>query len=336
VKYSTDPALIKGDNLKSHQPNGDILAERKAFALDNGIDAACVKFGLSRDTIKRNMRMAKGSEGKGVDGVDSVIRQLRDRFSDDELRKLANAWAFNPQAIPKPVLTFEGEEVIIGFCTDTHIGEVSFNDSLWISFIEECEREKVQLIVHAGDVHEGMSNRPDQIYHLTDIGSSAQMDHAEKLFRMTDIPIKVIDGNHDRWGIKSNGLFMVRDLANRMPGHVEFLGSDSGYFFINGTRWMLWHGEDGSSYATSYRLQKLIEAFTGGDKPQVLLAGHTHKEISMLERNVHTVSGGALSYQSAWMKSTRKACHTGFHIIRATIRDNQIVRFTTTFYPFYG
>jgi predicted phosphodiesterase len=300
-----------------------------------GTDKAAKLYGLSRETIKRYMRDAKEIPGDKVEKPDSLMRKILDRYNENELRQLANGESFNPSAIPRPVITFDGEEVIIGFCTDTHIGEESFNDSLWLSFIQECKREKVSMIVHAGDVHEGMSNRPDQVYHLQDIGSSAQMDHAERLFGMTDIPIKVIDGNHDRWGIKSSGLFMVRDLANRMPGHVEFLGSDSGYFFINGTRWMLWHGEDGSSYATSYRLQKLIEAFTGGDKPQVLLAGHTHKEISMMERNVHVVSGGALSYQSSWMKSTRKACHTGFHIIRATIRDNQIVRFSPTFYPFY-
>jgi len=224
--------------------------------------------------------------------------------------------------------------VVIGFVTDTHIGEESFHDDLWQAFIDECEAEGVNLILHAGDVHEGMSNRPDQVYHLEDIGSSAQMDHAERLFSLTDIPIKVIDGNHDRWGIKSSGLFMVADLARRLP-HVEFLGSDYGELTINGTRWMLWHGEDGSSYATSYRIQKLIESFTGGDKPQALLCGHTHKQGYFFDRNIHAVSGGALSYQSTWMKSTKKASHTGFHIIRATIRDGQIVRFSPTWYPFY-
>lgn len=320
---------------KHKPPKVETLQAIKDSVIEIGINQTAEAFSLSRETVKRYIRDLKTDTGEKVDKPDALMREIRRRFSDDELRQLASSWAFKPQAISKPALTFEGEEVVIGFCTDTHIGEESFNDSLWISFIDECKREKCSIIVHAGDVHEGMSNRPDQVYHLHDIGSSAQMDHAERLFRMTDIPIKVIDGNHDRWGIKSSGLFMVRDLANRMPGHVEFLGSDSGYFYVNGTRWMLWHGEDGSSYATSYRLQKLIEAFTGGDKPQVLLAGHTHKEISMLERNVHTVSGGALSYQSSWMKSTRKACHTGFHIIRATIRDSQIVRFGTTFYPFY-
>jgi len=257
-----------------------------------------------------------------------------ERYTPHELRALARGWGLSQSSLSRPALTFEGEEVCIGFCTDTHIGEESFNDSLWESFINECKRQNVDAILHAGDILEGMSNRPDQAYHLTDLGASAQMDHAERLFKKTDLPIYCIDGNHDRWLVKSSGLYAVRDLAARLD-NVEFLGADCGDLEINGTIWRLWHGEDGSSYATSYRVQKLIESFTGGDKPNVLLCGHTHKSGYFFERNIHAVTGGALSYQSSWMKSKRYPCHTGFWIIRATTQDKQIVRFSPTWYPIY-
>lgn len=315
------------------------MQEIKKAVDECGVDAASGMLGISRESVRRACRKAKEKErGKPLAPIepdDILVKKLYERFSHDELSAIANGKSINPARLSRPVIDFKGDDVVIGFVTDTHIGEESFDDSLWISFLAECKREGVQMILHAGDVHEGMSNRPDQVYHLTDIGASAQMDHAAQLFGMTDIPIKVIDGNHDRWGIKSNGLFMVRDLAARMPEHVEFLGSDVGEVVINGTRWMLWHGEDGSSYATSYRIQKIIEAFTGGDKPQVLLCGHTHKQISMFDRNIHAVSGGALSYQSTWMRSTRKPCHTGFYIIHARIKDGHIIRFAPIWYPFY-
>lgn len=270
-----------------------------------------------------------------TEGEKNILGEIASRYSPKELESLARGNGLG-QVRERPVVNFEGEEVAIGFFTDSHIGEESFDDSLWYSFIEECAREKVNMILCAGDIHEGMSNRPEQIYHLKDFGYSAQMDHAEKLFRATSIPIKAIDGNHDRWGIKSGGIFAVRDLANRMPGHFEFLGSDCGDVEINGTIWRLHHGEDGSAYALSYRVQKIVESFTGGDKPNVLLTGHDHKAGYFFERNVHCILGGALSYQSAWMRSTRKACHTGFHILRARIRDGQIIRMSPTFYPFYS
>jgi predicted phosphodiesterase len=268
--------------------------------------------------------------------ISPLIGKILDRYTDNELRALAEGGSLHRDKNPTaPKITFDGDEFCALFVTDTHIGEESFQDYLWEAALEEAASEGAHMIFHAGDIHEGMSNRPDQVYHLDDIGFSAQLDHAERLFRMSPIPIKCISGNHDRWGIKSSGLFAVRDLARRLPGKVEYLGEDCGDIIINGTRWRLWHGEDGSSYATSYRVQKIIESFTGGDKPSVLLCGHTHKQIHMFERNIEAVSGGALSYQSSWMKSTRKACHTGFHILRCRIRDGEVKRFSATWYPFY-
>jgi predicted phosphodiesterase len=272
---------------------------------------------------------------------DKVWSELKDRYSKDELRTLATGRGINPASIARPNISFKGEDICIGFCTDTHIGEESFYDDLWYAFAEEAKAEGATLIAHGGDVHEGMSNRPDQVYHLRDVGFSAQMDHAERLFRATDLPIYMIDGNHDRWGVKSSGLFAVRDLAKRFnkpdgsPGRVQFIGSDCGEVLINGTRWMLSHGEDGAAYATSYRPQKMAESFSGGDKPNVLLLGHDHKQGYFFERNIHIIDGGALSYQSAWMRATRKACHTGFWIIHARIRDGEIIRLAPIWYPFY-
>lgn len=311
------------------------IAERVA---EVGVDQTAEECGVSRETIRRAIRHEREDSRNAAAGKietdDVLIKKLYERFSHDELSAIANGKSINPATLARPVLDFDGDEVVIGFVTDTHIGEESFTDSLWESFLREGEREGMQMILHAGDVHEGMSNRPDQVYHLNDVGVSAQMDHAMRLFEQTTLPIKCIDGNHDRWGVKSNGLYMVRDLAARLP-HVEFIGSDIGDVIINGSKWRLWHGEDGSSYATSYRVQKIIESFTGGDKPQVLLCGHTHKQGYFFERNVHAVTGGALSYQSAWMRATRKPCHTGFHIIRARIDDGHIVRFAPIWYPFY-
>ena len=265
-----------------------------------------------------------------------ILEQIDRRYSPEELRLIASGRGLNPSQHSRPIVTFQGDTVTIGYFTDSHIGSRFFHDELWLSFLAECRRQNVQRILFSGDLIEGMSNRPDQIYSLEDIGFSAQMDHAERLLKMADdFPIDMIDGNHDRWGIKSGGLFAVRDIASRLA-HCTFLGHDCADVIINDTVWRLWHGEDSSSYATSYRIQKLIESFTGGDKPNVLLCGHTHKQGYFFERNIHAVSGGALSYQSDWMRSKRLANHAGFHILRAMIRDGEIVYFSPTFYPFYS
>jgi len=263
------------------------------------------------------------------------LESIAKRYSKEELSLLAKGRGITVEQQARPVINFDGNDVVIGFCTDTHWGTKYSPKEYWTAFLDECKREGVSMILHAGDVTEGMSGRPDHVYSLTHVGFSAQIDYAVELFSMTDLPIYCIDGNHDRWGIKSGGVMVVSDIAKRCR-NVTYLGHDEADVVIKGSVWRLFHGEDGSSYASSYRVQKLIESFTGGTKPNVLLVGHTHKQIYIFERNIHAVSGGAMCRQSAWMRSKKLVNHDGFHIIRATIRDGQVVRFSPTFYPFFN
>jgi len=296
---------------------------------------AIERFGLSETSVKRYYTSYQTMIGANaqIDQTNVTIKKLLDRFTPQELKMIADGKSLDTR-VSKKVVNFNSDEVCIMYVTDTHWGAKHSPTEWWESALEEAYNQGVTTILHGGDLVEGMSNRPDQVYGLTHIGFSAQMDLAEELLSMSELPIYIIDGNHDRWGIKSGGIFAVKDVAARLE-HVTFLGHDEGDLEINGTIWRMWHGEDGSSYATSYRLQKVIEAFTGGEKPSVLLAGHVHKQGYFFERNIHAVSGGAMCRQSSWMRSKRLANHSGFHIIKAGIADKEIKWFEPRWYPFY-
>jgi predicted phosphodiesterase len=90
-----------------------------------------------------------------------------------------------------------------------------------------------------------------------------------------------------------------------------------------------------NSYATSYRIQKVVESLTGGDKPNVMFFGHTHKQIHMYERMVHCYSMGSIQKQSKWMRSKRIAAHTGFWIIDIWVNDNGVAKIGGVWHPFY-
>ena len=98
---------------------------------------------------------------------------------------------------------------------------------------------------------------------------------------------------------------------------------------------MLLHGEDGASYALSYRLQKIIESFTGGEKPNILLAGHDNKYGNFFIRNVHAVGAGCIQKQTPWIRRKRLAAYEGFNIIEITIKDEEVKRFKSEWIPFY-
>lgn len=313
--------------------------EIAGLVLKVGIDEAANRLGIARETVRRAMRRAKNDpcEVETKTFNDNEARQYKEfceRFTPAERAAILSGSSLRPTEIQSSI-TFDCDEVSVGVFTDTHMGAKYFSERYWDAMLNEFVKQGIHLAACAGDLTEGMSNRPDHIYHLTHIGYSAQMDYAVSLLSQLPCPLKIIDGNHDRWGIKSGGLQVVKEIARRLP-NVEFLGNDYGSFLVNGTKWMMIHGDDGGgSYAYSYRPQKIVEAFKGGHKPQVLITGHDHKQGYFFPRLVHTVMGGALCKQSEWMRATRKENHDGFWILKAGISDNEIKYMEPRWYPFY-
>jgi predicted phosphodiesterase len=264
-----------------------------------------------------------------------VLQQIAERFNQKELEAIAKGSLYNREehgAIDAGY--FDGDTIRFGVLTDTHIGSKYFREDWFMAAVDRFHAADLDFIVHVGDITEGMSNRAGHVYELDKIGYTDQRDEAVRLMSEIGLPIYAIDGNHDRWFIKSNGAKIVPDICERVPD-MHFLGHDTGDLYANGIHIGLWHGEDGSSYAHSYRLQKVIEALPGGRKPNILLAGHVHKMGYFFIRNIHAISGGALQEQTPFMRGKRLEAHTGFWIIEADVNDGTVVRLSPTFYPFY-
>jgi len=242
-----------------------------------------------------------------------------------------------PGGIAVPPIDFAGDRVIVGVVADTHWGSNFSPESWWDAACAEFRRRQVDFIVHAGDVTEGMSHRPGHVYELSHIGYAAQLEYAtEMLGRWTDSPAYVVDGNHDRWYIKSAGAKIVQDICATLPNWT-FLGHDTGVIPLKGgVRIQLWHGEDGASYALSYRVQKIVESLAGGTKPNVLLCAHAHKSIYTFLRNIHCFECGCLQAQTDWMRGTRKSAYPGFWVVELTVAGPEVKSLTSTWYPFYA
>ena len=182
-----------------------------------------------------------------------------------------------------------------------------------------------------------MSGRDGHVYELSHIGYHAQRQAAINILSEYSgyMDFKMISGNHDLWyASKANmGALIVKDICDSIG--AEYLGEHEATIIMNGVKVMLWHGEDGASYALSYRLQKIIESLSGGEKPQILLAGHDHKFGNFFIRNVHALGAGCLQKQTPWMRRKRLAAYEGFSIIEATIKDAEVKKFKLEWIPFY-
>ena len=265
-----------------------------------------------------------------------ALKSIAEKYSDTELRALARGRELAPPNIKIPPINFSGERLRFGFLTDTHFGSLYSPPGLFEAAVAQFRAEDCAFAVHAGDVTEGMSSRPGHVYELAQIGFTAQRDYAIEMMRKWDRPWYCIDGNHDRWYIKACDARVVEEICAAVDG-AQFLGHDVGELPLKGgCKIMLWHGEDGSSYATSYRLQKIIESLSGGTKPNVLLAGHTHKQAYFFERNIHALSGGSIQLQTPWMRGKRYPAHPGFWIIDLWLNGSSVARISPTWYPFYA
>lgn len=101
---------------------------------------------------------------------------------------------------------------------------------------------------------------------------------------------------------------MVKNYTN--------LGQDEGDIILpHDTTIKLFHGNDGTAYADSYKIQKLIESFTGGEKPDIVFSGHYHKSLYVARRNIHGFESGTLCGQSKFMRGKKIPAHMGFGIV---------------------
>jgi len=235
--------------------------------------------------------------------------------------------------------SFSSNHVRFGYFSDPHIGSKYFDWSLWGKMVSLFKAEGIETVYSPGDIVEGMSGRPGNIYELEAIGFNAQVNLASRAISMLGkIQVYSIGGNHDLFfKDKTNVDASVGEMIAVKCDNFHYLGDWEADIEI-GKKCILklFHSNDGSAYAISYKLQKLIESLEGGKKPDIILSGHYHKALYMFSRNVHGFECGTMCSQSGWMRGKKIAAHKGFGIIDVWIaKKGGVERLTHHFVPAY-
>lgn len=126
------------------------------------------------------------------------------------------------------------------------------------------------------------------------------------------------------------GLRLEESLSN-----FVYLGSMEADQVVENVKIKLFHGNDGGSYAISYRGQKIVESLDGGDKPHILITGHDHKSVFFQTRNVHVIGAGTLCEQTSFMRGKKLAAHRGYWIVDVWSNEQGLVRIRPEWHPFY-
>ena len=218
-----------------------------------------------------------------------------------------------------------------GLFGDTQIGSLYSAQECWLAFADHCACRGCTEMYHTGDVLDGHRVYKGQEFELSDVGMEKQLDRLAKVAPKVGLPVRFIVGNHDLSLKALAGVNIGKAISDRMDDagqDWEFLGEESAVVEIatpigKTFRMQLLHPGGGSSYAISYRMQKIIESLEGGTKPDLLAIGHYHKaEMLPNYRNVCGVQTGCFQWQSPFMARNALAAHVGGWIIDVTVGED--------------
>jgi predicted phosphodiesterase len=218
-----------------------------------------------------------------------VAKFLKERgLSEKSVIELLTPNQYSPRIIGNESI----KEFSIGIIGDTHLCDKACALDELHDFYHKCKESGVEHVVHAGDVTAGIRVYPGQEFDLIYHGFSEQLKHVIESYPQIDgITTHVIAGNHDLSFKQHAGASFVEEVSNKR-NDIEWVGDYAANISINGISIRLHHGDGGVGYAASYRLQRNVEAFESGEKPQIYVLGHYHRTLAMFIRNVHSYMPG--------------------------------------------
>jgi hypothetical protein len=187
----------------------------------------------------------------------------------------------------------------IGLVADTHLCcKEERLDALHAQY-DLFQNEGIRQVFHAGNIVDGYIPKINgaSVYNSSIDGQALYC--ATQYPQREGITTYFITGNdHEGWWQKEGFNFgaYLEFIASRKGrfdlkyiGHVE---ADIDLICPGQERaqvMKIQHPGGGSAYARSYKGQKMVESFSGGEKPAILVQGHYHVSGYSFDRNVHII-----------------------------------------------
>lgn len=227
---------------------------------------------------------------------------------------------------------FYGPEVRFGIVSDTHIGNHhSMGDELQEAYAV-FKREGIERVYAPGNLLDGEKTYRGQEYEISVMGADNVVANLARVWpRVPGITTFHVASStcHEGYYLKSAGLLIGKLIQTERPDMV-YLGLDEADVVLHDgpARPVLRivHPGGGTSYAESYRPQKIVESYSGGEKPTVLVIGHYHKSGFYDIRNVATFQAGCLERQTPFMRKHSLAARLGFWIIELRFTESGSLR----------
>lgn len=221
---------------------------------------------------------------------------------------------------------------------DTQFGSKYAQISYLHNFYDLCEQQGIKDVYHTGDITDGLKMRVGHEYELYEVSADEMRDDVVSNYpKRKGITTHFITGNHDASIYKHVGYDIGQAIANARPD-MNYLGRDCAVINLTPKCTLeLRHPWDGTAYALSYKMQKMIEAMESDSKPNILAVGHYHKAEYIFYRNVHALQTGCFQGQTPFTRGKGISVHMGGWIVTIRVDKNGYIQgFAPEYIPYYA
>lgn len=286
----------------------------------------------------------------GIGSITKAIKELQKKgvnfsncISDGIVELSSTISPSKPTVIPQNALI--GKRVRFGFVTDNHLGSKYERLDVLNALYDIFKAKKIDTVYNAGNVIDGEArfNKFDIHTH----GMQGQCEYFARVYpQVKGLKTYFITGDdHEGWYVQREGVnigkFMEDTAIHAGRDDLVYLGHMEHDIVLKAPKGKailrVIHPGGGSSYAYSYTSQKIVESYSPGEKPNIILGGHYHKASYNFIRGVHFVQGGCTMDQSPFMRKKRLEAHVGGWICEYEQATNGvIISFSAEWIPFYG
>jgi hypothetical protein len=291
-----------------------------------GVSAAGMFCGLDPDTEQENKMQSPTALSAG-----------------DLLLEKAKTVPVEFGRIPLEVLDSSGW-TRFGLVSDTHLCcKEERLDALHAQY-DLFEKEGITTVFHAGNIVDGYIQRinGDSVFSTTPDGQAQYVvDHYPA---RNGIVTHFISGDdHESWFGPGLNFGAYLDMLSKRQGRndLNYIGHVEGDVELRAGEFSqvmkIQHPGGGSAYARSYKGQKMVESFQGGEKPAILIQGHYHVSGYSFDRNVHIIGMPGFQDQTVFGRKKHLRFEIGGVILefKMSRETGAITRLRPEFFMFF-
>ncbi len=215
---------------------------------------------------------------------------------------------------------------VFGLVSDTHLGSKYERLDVLNDLYDRFEALGVDRVFHGGNWIDGECRLNRHELHTFGLDNQCRYV-VENYPQRKGIQTFAISGDcHEGWYGKDAKIDAGRYLERMMQeaGRTDWvdLGFLECYVSLKNansgkaTQLLIMHPGGGTAYAISYKIQKIVESLSGGEKPSILCVGHYHKAEYIPIRNVHVFQMGCTQDQGSWARKNRIEPVVGGWVVR--------------------